>query len=325
VPPLATARSLLRAAREIIDTPIDESGAPLELNRTPQAPPRVTPATPVEHGFFAREVGDDATPAFGGFLDGVQESRVVTWLPAGLPLVLGVVGAVILTRGDDRRLVAWGMGARVRRALVLPRALIDPALWKSFEEKADVEDSSAPADARHPDALLACAVNRVETLRAAEERTLAEAWVQQEHRPLALDGGLSGLAAAARSDKAVGIVKSHRTLYVEVAEMPQLFALAAGSRTRVLSRTDQSSGAGLWTWYLRLHSALPSNPLHGLVRLEVCEGKGDAGLRADIVSRWVMAERTPIALPDARWDVMSYGIARCEAYLKRGLALRART
>ena len=62
---------------------------------------------------------------------------------------------------------------------------------------------------------------------------------------------------------------------------------------------------------------------HGLVRIEVTKPEADVTTRADDVSRWVMAERTPIALPDARWDVMSYGIARCEAYLKRGLALRS--
>jgi hypothetical protein len=29
----------------------------------------------------------------------------------------------------------------------------------------------------------------------------------------------------------------------------------------------------------------------------------------------MLAERAPVALPDARWDVMVYGIRDCEQYL----------
>jgi hypothetical protein len=95
-----------------------------------------------------------------------------------------------------------------------------------------------------------------------------------------------------------------------------LFALPVGSRSRVFSRGDACS------WYLRLRETTRANPLHGMVRIEIAATTSDLTARADEVSRWVMAERTPIALPDGRWDVMSYGIARCEAYLKRGLALK---
>jgi hypothetical protein len=40
------------------------------------------------------------------------------------------------------------------------------------------------------------------------------------------------------------------------------------------------------------------------------------GDRADEVSRWIMAEASPLALPDARWDKMVYGIRDCEEYLR---------
>ncbi len=38
--------------------------------------------------------------------------------------------------------------------------------------------------------------------------------------------------------------------------------------------------------------------------------------RADEVSRWVLAETAPLALPDGRWDKMAYGIRDCEEFLK---------
>ena len=40
------------------------------------------------------------------------------------------------------------------------------------------------------------------------------------------------------------------------------------------------------------------------------------GDRADEVSRWILAEVAPLALPDARWDKMVYGIRDCEEFLR---------
>ena len=38
--------------------------------------------------------------------------------------------------------------------------------------------------------------------------------------------------------------------------------------------------------------------------------------RADEISRWILAEKTPLALPDGRWDKMSYGVRDCEEFLR---------
>jgi hypothetical protein len=238
--------------------------------------------------------------------------------------VLVTVGAVALVRREDRRLVAWSDGARVRRALVAPRALTDSTTWESLAQRAPVQDSGASPDARHPDSLLAHAVETADRLRAAEERAVAEAWTRAAASPIAIDGGLAGTGTAARSALAIGIVKSHRTLYAEAGDVPALLALPVGVRSRVFLRQD-SRGESSASWYLRLRAPHAADPLHGMVRVEIARDTGNTALteRADEVSRWVLAERTPIALPDARWDVMSYGIARCEAYLKQGLALRS--
>jgi hypothetical protein len=60
--------------------------------------------------------------------------------------------------------------------------------------------------------------------------------------------------------------------------------------------------------------------LWGLVRVEIAEPtKAPAkqvAARADEVSRWVLAEALPLAVPDGRWDKMVYGIRDCEEYLR---------
>jgi hypothetical protein len=59
----------------------------------------------------------------------------------------------------------------------------------------------------------------------------------------------------------------------------------------------------------------------GLVRVEVSAprdkaSEDDIGARADEVSRWILAEASPVALPDARWDKMVYGVRDCEEFLR---------
>ena len=284
------------------------------------APARIAPAAPLEDGDFARPVRGTATPVFAAFLDGVQNSRAAAWLSSGVPIVVASIGAVILER-VGRALVTWTNGVRVQRVLLAPRALVDDAVWSLLESAGHVEDTRADPDDRHPEALLLRAVHVVESLRAAQECALAERWVAERTEPLYVDGGLSAVGTASRSPVAIGVVKSHRTIHVEAARLPELFALGEGERTPVRTVAPGAHRVPVWTWYLRLRAPTASDPLHGLARIEVAPQDGGATARADEVSRWVLAERTPVALPDARWDVMSYGIARCEAYLKRGLAL----
>jgi hypothetical protein len=37
--------------------------------------------------------------------------------------------------------------------------------------------------------------------------------------------------------------------------------------------------------------------------------------RADQISLWILAETSPLAMPDGRWDKMVYGIRDCEEFL----------
>jgi hypothetical protein len=58
----------------------------------------------------------------------------------------------------------------------------------------------------------------------------------------------------------------------------------------------------------------------GLVRVEVrcpdAHQLPSIGERADEISRWILAEVSPLALPDSRWDKMVYGVRDCEEFLR---------
>jgi len=56
-----------------------------------------------------------------------------------------------------------------------------------------------------------------------------------------------------------------------------------------------------------------------LVRVEVAYPNhvevDSIGDRADQISLWILAETSPLAMPDGRWDKMVYGIRDCEEFL----------
>jgi hypothetical protein len=128
-----------------------------------------------------------------------------------------------------------------------------------------------------------------------------------------VDGGTSGSAEAARSAQVIGVVKSHRTLYADEAALPLVLGLRVGERTTAMTVSSPRRNA-VASWYLRLRDPASRSPLFGLVRVEAALSDDITG-RADLVSRWLLAERTPVSLPDQRWDVMVYGIRECEQYL----------
>ena len=87
-----------------------------------------------------------------------------------------------------------------------------------------------------------------------------------------------------------------------------------GERSTVF-RVSPRSRHSIASWYLRLRSANGQDPLWGLVRIEIADTP-DAISRADEISRWVMAESSPLSLPDGRWDKMAYGVRDCEEFLR---------
>jgi len=297
-----------------------EPATPLEFAALgAQEAPRLISATLIEdRALRAHRVPGPPVARFAAFLDGAQTSRPVTHADA-VPIVHGVVAAVVRER-VDRRLRTW-RSPRVERRLYAPLGLL-PRDWRAALAEAgmDVVDTleDRSLDSPHPFALQDAAVHAVQQDREALERELAEAWCQDAVGELLVDGSIAGSERVATSPLVVGVVKSHRTLYAEGDALRVVLRLAAGERSSVFRITSPKRTA-VASWYLRLRDAAGRDPLWGLVRVEVAEPRGESGRavgrRADEVSAWVLAEALPLALPDARWDKMVYGIRDCEEFL----------
>ena len=308
------------------DVPPMAEGATLEAAASALEPPRLVAAPVIEgHGFRARRVEGEQEPGFAAFLDGTQRSQVVGFTD-GLPIVLGTVAAVVRRRAN-RRLYTWGGGPIVRRRVYLPLAYLPEGLAAQYAARGyEVADTTAP-DAggaipdRHPFSLQERAVHLVQVHREHAEQGLAERWCAEEGRPLFIDGGVNKSDVVARARCAVGVVKSHRTLYVEGDALSRVCRLRRGERSTVF-RIPSARRTPVASWYLRLRDATGHDPLWGLVRVEAADPETFAEsleqltARADQLSRWILAEAAPVALPDGRWDKMAYGIRDCEEFLR---------
>jgi hypothetical protein len=280
-------------------------------------PPRLEPVTPIEGDPNATHHVGEPVVAFGAFLDGIQASHAYYAEGESTPLVHGTVAAVIRQR-VDRTLHTWRAAPLISYAFHAPLALLNPRVVARFHAAnvaiEDTLDAGDPPGARHPMELLALARNAVQRRRELLEIELAERWADTETAPLFVDGGISGAGRAADSIRSVGVVKSHRTQYTAGDSLGVITALGAASRSTAFEIRPKHR-ATVASWYLRLRDPRGRDPFFGLVRVEIARASFSSA-RADDVSRWVLAERSPVSLPDKRWSTMAYGIRDCEEYLR---------
>ena len=304
---------------------LTDAGPPLEAARSAPEPPRLVAAPVIEgHALRGRRVDGDPAAGFAAFLDGTQRTHVLGYHD-GLPLVFGTVAAVVRRRAN-RRLYTWEQPLVARR-VYLPVAHLPAGLVSHYQSAGyEVADTTAPDEtgavpSLHPFSLLDRAVHLVQEHREVAEQVLAERWCSSQGSPLFIDGGVNKSEVVAKSPCAVGVVKSHRTLYVEGEALSRVCRLRRGERSSVF-RIPSSRRTPVASWYLRVRDAAGHDPLWGLVRVEAAdpavagERAEDLTARADLVSRWILAEIAPLALPDGRWDKMVYGIRDCEEFLR---------
>lgn len=302
-----------------------DAGPPLETARSAPEPPRLVSAPVIEgHALRGRRIDGDPTVGFAAFLDGTQRTHVLGYHD-GLPLVFGTVAAVVRKRAS-RRLYTWE-SPLVARRVYLPVAHLPAGLVQRFAGAGyDVADTTAPDErgdtpTLHPFSLLDRAVHLVQEDRERAEQALAERWCASQGNALFIDGGVNKSEVVAHSPCAVGVVKSHRTLYVEGDALQRVCRLRRGERSSVF-RIPSSRRTPVASWYLRVRDPAGHDPLWGLVRVEAAdpavtsERAEDLTARADLISRWILAEIAPLALPDGRWDKMVYGIRDCEEFLR---------
>ncbi|HEV8497255.1 MAG TPA: hypothetical protein VGQ56_10355 [Gemmatimonadaceae bacterium] len=321
--PYPSLSTIARALAGLLPNSQSVDGGPaLELITANAQPTRLISATIIEgRALRARRVFDAPVVEFAAFLDGTQQSFVACYLPGGVPIVYGTVGAVIRDR-RNQRLFTWRH--LVEHRLYAPRANVSPAVWRSLAETGiavhDTSETLAPdTPSEHPHALREAAVHRVQKDRETAEQSLALEWCAREERRLLVDGGISGADQVARSSCAIGVIKSHRTLYASGEALVIVLGLGYAERSSVFLVTSPKR-ASVASWYLRIRDPRGHDPMWGLVRVEVAPpaAGGDAGVgrRADEVSRWILAEVAPVALPDGRWDKMVYGVRDCEEFLR---------
>lgn len=253
---------------------------------------------------------------FTAFLDGTQRARIVAWLN-GVPYVLGTVAAAVRIR-VDRRLNAWpGRAPAVEHRVYVPLRYTGdlPPQLGGFP----VVDTTSPqlgdnVPSQHPAALLDRALQCVQADRERLEHRFAGAWVESAAGVLCADGPLPASGAARSSEFVIGTVKSHRTLYAHGGALRSVLDLKARERSPVFA-IDRGGRDRVASWYVRTRDSRGRDALWGLVRMECALGERISE-RADIVSRWLLAESAPLALPDPRWDKMTYGVRDTEQFLR---------
>jgi hypothetical protein len=281
------------------------------------ASPSVIEGTTLRAIRVAPPRGARLSSEFLGFLDGAQNVRVVNHRD-GIPIVWAVVSAAVRVR-RNRRLIAWEKREPLvsRRYYIPIRYVenIDPQ-FRNDHRVVDTGETDAAGKfpSRHPAALLERAIQKVRESREELEQSLADAWCGEESSPLYVDGSIAGCARASESRLAIGVVKTHRTLYAEGSAFRAVMNLGSGERTSVFTVAHRGRPE-VASWYVRIRSAAGRDALFGLVRVETALSD-DAVARADDISRWVIAEGSPLSLPDGRWDKMSYGVHETEEFLR---------
>lgn len=306
-----------------------EIGPSLETTVTPSEPPRVVNSDVIESTTVREHrIVDPPIVGFDAFLDGKQESRVVHHSD-GVPIVFGRVAAVVRQR-VLRRMVTWKRPV-CRSRLYIPRDLVRPTLWMHAADSGlDVIDTTDASSSErssdwasgdpHPFTIAQRAVDAVKRDREVAEHQLAEDWCATRDETLFVDGSIAGSDRVATSPNAVGVIKSHRTLYVTGPALRVVQSLPVNHRSSVI-RVDAYHRTSVASWYLRIRDSVGQDPMWGLLRVEIAmpdrsESKQAIADRANLVSRWILAELMPLALPDSRWDKMLYGIHDCEEFLK---------
>ena len=255
-------------------------------------------------------------PAGGGaaFLDGIQQWRVVGY-DGVQPIAVAYVAAAVRRRGPDGRLGTVDSAART--LLIAPRGVLHDERRRDIAA-AGLEvvpvDESAMAQ---PGQVLETLRREVHRARQALEKSLGERALTRlaDEEWLVVDGQLSISALLARHPRALGVIKSHGAQFLDGRHLERALTVPASHRTSVFRVLGGHGRTEVDSWYLRLWP-WEGNDLHyGLLRIEA-RAHPDSVAGASSVSGWLLAERAPLAAPDARFDRLLYPIHDVETYLR---------
>jgi hypothetical protein len=285
--------------------------------------------------------GHDGTSRLCYFLDGVQSSREIGRIEMS-PVVVATVAAAIVNR-CERRFSRMPLESPpvVVQAVILPRSNGDPsveAFWElllaaGFSELGPDEVPSSPhlvldsgeyIDEQDPSDYVGMrerARGRIRSLRERLEGGMLGMWelddqVLDSDDWIAVDGQLQDLPGSNR--RAVGLIKSVARPEFVGRDVSMLLDLEPGMRTTSFVpdwQLRRSPGDHRTSWYLRMWPPQRgADALGSLMRVEAARDIEPD--QVDEISRWILAERAPLAKPDPRWPAMIYPIRYVEKILK---------
>jgi hypothetical protein len=284
----------------------------------------------------------DGTSRLCYFLDGVQSSREIGRIEMA-PVIVATVAATIVNR-CEKRLSRMPLETPpvVVQAVILPRSTGDAGVvefWEllqaaGFSELGPDEIPTSPhlildsaqymddADPSDYVGMRERARVRVRALRERLEGGMLRTW-ELDNRTLedpdawiAVDGQLKDIRESNR--RAVGLIKSVARPEFVGKDVGMLLDLEPGMRTTSFVpdwQLRRSPGEQRTSWYLRMWPPQRgADALGSLMRVEAPRDMEPGGI--DEISRWILAERAPLAKPDPRWPAMIYPIHYVEKILK---------
>jgi hypothetical protein len=340
-------RALEGAGRKGIHVTAGAGSCDLEAQQFGMFPPEEE-QTPVgrphhlESPVGPRELGrHDGTSRLCYFLDGVQSSREIGRIEMS-PVVVATVAAAIVNR-CDRRFSRMPLESPpiVVQAVILPRSNGEAsveAFWElllaaGFSELEPDEVPSTPhlvldsgeyVDEQDPSDYVGMrerARGRIRSLRERLEGGMLGEWelddrVLDSDDWIAVDGQLQDLPGSNR--RAVGLIKSVARPEFVGRDVSMLLDLEPGMRTTSFVpdwQLRRSPGDHRTSWYLRMWPPQRgADALGSLMRVEAARDTEPD--QVDEISRWILAERAPLAKPDPRWPAMIYPIRYVEKILK---------
>jgi hypothetical protein len=257
-------------------------------------------------------VGEPTPSRFSYFIDGIERRRVVMYY-AGVPVLYGFAASACRHRDRrERRMQTHGEPV-IREALFCPKRLV--GFCSEGIDVIDVEENGTVFE-DHPVVLLEAAKHKVSDVRARLEAQVISSWLadfEGTDEWLLVDGSLSGDYHLYNAPNMVGVVKSHQTQYFPIEEQRKILELRVGERSGLFVPKGRKRHE-VYSWYLRLWPHHRQDAYFGLVRVEAPKCERTLAM-VDQICQWLLAERTPLSLPDSRWDRMLYPIRDCEQFL----------
>ena len=253
-------------------------------------------------------------PPAVSFLNGIERWSVVAY--DGVAQVVNAYVAAAVRRRD----ATGGLRTTFERSRAFAIAPLDrmtPVLRQALEQSAaDIEPVSGEL-VEQPARYLEMIETTVRRARARMERELAEEAMDDlaAEEWLVSAGLLSRSPDVARHPRALGVITSHGTQFLEGRGLERALTLPAGHRTSVFAVRGGHTRTEVYSWYLRLWPWEGNDLLYGLLRIEA-RAHPDTVTRAPAVSAWLWAERAPLATPATRWDRLLYPLHHVEEYLK---------